>query len=537
MKVLPGATKRPDGIQDTVQIQPDEEIQEDPQIPFPPNGIGTTAERSKPVGRTVERTPLFEGYFDLHALRSADGTLLGLDWRKAPQPGQEPSVLDPKTAIVTAIASVDGELCGVFGQSSPRLCNLLRGRPYVQLSPPGGRVDKVLTGPDGEPLSELETGVQIGLTEVEEETGGRIVEGLYRPLHDGWTPTCAALTSEADRAVGAVIVLPPDAASVGDGGKMEITDARPKTFSLVLEALRLAREGRINEAVRWEPYLREFLEQMGYHVELGCYAHELPGASGQSKDDRLTRDLIARYDQPSPDEKTKEEVSPNFAVVKHVNNVQRVDDDHVIFDLIVSHAHRDEAGKVVEVGDPHPNIILHTSYDLAKCVEFYVDDIAGPMVRLRDAERPALADPEKEDARAPILKDVGEVRIDLPFHGESPEALIEQAAKMDFSAIAKSQVEAEAGGPVFQLGAPDVASVGQSDLQWHFFASQIDRPNDRSDFVPLSRALELCADSEASTKAALWRLADHLGWFVSKNAWVESYEKRAGIDGPRPKLI
>jgi hypothetical protein len=274
--------------------------------------------------------------------------------------------------------------------------------------------------------------------------------------------------------------------------------------------------------------VREFLEGLGYYVELGAFA--------QQESKQAIKKTLAELDRPSGKDE-EQPARPNAVVVERVEHSERIDERHTIFNLTVDHAFAKD-GTIEKMGQPHPNIILHTSYDLAKVAELYLDEVAGPMVRLHEVERPALAELDGDPPRAPLLRDVRELRIDLPFTGSTVEELIEEASRLDFSAIARRQIGAAVPGDIIQLGAPDVASAGQCDTQFHYFAARIDPPANKEGFVPLSQAVELCRDSEAATKALLYRLADHLGWFCAKNMSLDAYAKQARLERDRlPKLI
>lgn len=427
--------------------------------------------------------------------------------------------------VPLAIDAVTKKPVLVLKGGSTRAAHELR-RPgqYVMTGMVGGRWDKKI-GNDATAFAK-----KIGVAELAEEIGGTAVEGGAFTLGDTLVPTMPIASTEADLPIAAISTIDP-AAITGDGSGMEVIGLmKPLAFS-VEDAFALSRAGKVSEGARFEAYARRCLDKIAYVPELGMFVHQLPKALqdafshwgtlglGEALD---ARKWIERATTSKPVSESKQQ-APKVAVdtVKFIETKTVEFPGGVLFDATTDHAVLED-GKAVAVGQPHPNQLLHLDYDLAKVGVFYSDPLLGPMVEFRSYERPVLA--AKDEGSALMRKDVSEIRVELPYpKSEDPGALIDSARNMEIDERAEAAVSSvfkDRGARVQRLGEPTFASPGQCDLQFHFYAAELESPpTDKSAFVPISYAIKMVRSGEgdAATEALLLRLCHELGWIPSLN--------------------
>jgi len=456
---------------------------------------------------------------------------------------------DNSTMVVPVLLDENGKpRIIVKGGSTRAAMELRKPGQYVSPGMVGGRWDKNI-GADPVAIAK-----KIGIAELAEEIGARAVKGGAFVLGDQLTPTMPTASTEADLAVGVLAVLKDGAVITGDGSGMELIGLmKPITLS-VQDALSAAHKGEMGEGARFEIYTRRFLDKMGFIPELDCYVHDLPPALkkafgtlglGEPVDPRQlakadghedVSDLL--HDDGKPPKVVKNAADVSTVQFVSVNAVP-VEGAGVMFDAKTDHAVVAKDGSIAGVGKVHPNQIFHTNYDVAKIVEHYEDPLLGPMVKLENIERPILAAKAilseglegtyPHENKALVRRDVGEVRVELPFTDDmSPEQLIAKAKTIDTNALADAAV----GEGAHRLGAPSFASPGQSDLMHHFYSKPLfEAPLDTTGFVPLSEAIRIVrgGEGEAATEALLMRLADEMKWIPSLGMSIAKAEKLAGI--------
>ncbi len=411
----------------------------------------------------------------------------------------------------------------VLKAGDTRAARVLRGEPYVKLGMIGGRWDKVGADPE-----------KIGVEEIAEEIGAKLVPNGFLSLGDKLVPTMPHESTEADRYFAAVVQL-GDEPGVGDESGMEVVGLMKPVSMPVSEAIEAMDSGEVGEGARARVAYQRALDSIGFIPELDAYVHDLPAGLkkrfdtlglGKAVDLRgATQPAEGGVDGPPP------EVHPKATQVDGVAFVSQTDvqisDDAVMMDAKTTHTAGGET-----VGDPFPNQIFHVSYDRAKLALCYNDPMQGPMVRMDPVERPVLAakglalDSErtyKDENTDLVALDVPEIRVDLNgAKGDAIGALADQAMQASLTARG---VTAKAT----RLGASCDASPGQTDMRYHFFGAKIDKPKDTEAFVPLSDAIAACraGQGDAATEALLLRLAKSESYVPTLRMTVERAQKMA----------
>ena len=211
------------------------------------------------------------------------------------------------------------------------------------------------------------------------------------------------------------------------------------------------------------------------------------------------RDRLKASRFPEPEARTTLESQINHIVPVRRDEIPLGTDSRLV-DASAKHA-VNKNGVITELDGEFPSQYLKLAYDRAKVADYYLDSEAGPMIRLKSDARPALA--FAPDAPKVIRKDVTDVPISRE---ESPESQLPKGVR--------------------KLGQPTGASPGQSDLYYHFYARESERPENpqQAGYVPLSDAIKMCrtGDGDAHTEALCERLADDLEWIPNLNMSVES---------------
>jgi hypothetical protein len=442
-----------------------------------------------------------------------------------------------------------------------RAAHTMRGRAYVSGGMIGGRWD-VNIGADPAGIAK-----KVGIAEVAEEVGAQVLKGGAFSLGEKLVPTMPSASTEADLPVGVIAKLDAGTSITGDGSGMELVGLMKQLVLPADQALAASRKGEISEGGRFEAYTRRFLDKLGYVPELGAYVFDLPPSLRAAFKQNGTLGLGAPVD---PRKLSVEGGHESAADISHapsgapapvanaaaVNGVKfletqavQVPDFGVMFDAKTDHAVLDSSGQTTLIGKVHPNQILHLDHDLAKLAIYYQDPMQGPMVRFEDVERPIMAAKGtvladeiayKNENYALVRKDLAEVKVALPLPTTlSPDELQAKAKDLDTSLLAAKQAklalkERGIDAELTKLGSPVFASPGQSDLQFHFLAAELQAPPaDKRGFIPLSEALRLVrteGQGDAGTEAALLRLADALGWVPSLGMSAQRAKKLAGLD-------
>lgn len=421
----------------------------------------------------------------------------------------------------------DGLPSVVLKAGDTRAARLLRGEPYVRIGMIGGRWDKV--GADAK---------KIGLEEIAEEIGAKLVPNGYLALGDKLSPTMPHESTEADRYFVALVRLEDGAAPpAGDGGGMEVAGLMKPVAMSVAAGLKAMDDGSVGEGARARTAYARAFDKIGYIPELGRYVHDIPALRkqfdtmglGAAIDPRpLAADgkgdaIVSSHGIPdtAPDPDGVKVNGASFVSKKEIP----VSEKATFLDASTTHVARADDGTEKVVGKPFPNQLLHLTYDRAKIAVFYRDPVQGPMVRFDAVERPALAakalamDAErtyKDENTDLVARDVLDVEVPL---------------EKDGAASAAQKIAKPFGAKAVQLGAPCDASPGQSDLRLHFYGVEIAPPEDRSAFLSLADALRMIranGEADAATEALLHRLAAHEGWIPSLRMSVATAKKIAG---------
>lgn len=464
------------------------------------------------------------------------------------------------TMVTAVLLDAEGRPNLLIKGGNTRAAHTMRGRAYVSGGMIGGRWD-LNVGADPAGIAK-----KVGIAEVAEEVGARVLKGGAFSLGERLVPTMPSASTEADLPVGVIARLDPAATITGDGSGMELVGLMKQVVIPVGEALAASRQGEISEGGRFEAYTRRFLDKLGYIPELDAYVHDLPPALQKAFQQHGTLGLGAAVDPRKLDVEAGHESAADIshaptgaakplAQASQVNGVSFVETNAVqipgfgvMYDAKTDHAVIGEDGQASLIGKVHPNQVLHVDHDLAKVAVYYLDPLRGPMVKLEPIERPvmaakgtALADQiaYKNENYALVRDDLVEVKVPLPLPITlSPSELQQASAQLDIPKIAQdgvSQALSARGvkAELSTLGSPVFASPGQSDLQFHFFAARLSSPPSAGEhFLPLGEALRAVRTEgvgDAGTEAALLRLADALGWVPSLGMTLKRARKLADV--------
>lgn len=467
------------------------------------------------------------------------------------------------TMVTAVLLDAEGHPNLLIKGGNTRAAHTMRGRAYVSGGMIGGRWD-LNVGADPAGIAK-----KVGIAEVAEEVGARVLKGGAFSLGEKLVPTMPTASTEADLPVGVIARLDPGATITGDGGGMELVGLMKQLVMPVGDALAASRQGEISEGGRFEAYTRRFLDKLGYLPELGAYVFDLPPALQKAFEQHGTLGLGKPVDPRGLDADAGHESAADIshaptAAPKPVTNAAQVNGVAfvetnavpipgfgVMYDAKTDHAVLGADGQANLIGKVHPNQVLHVDHDLAKVAVYYLDPLRGPMVKLEPLERPVMAAKGtalageiayENENYALVRDDLVEVKVQLPLPIDLSPSELQQASKaLDIPKLAHDGVTQALSSrgvkaDLAALGAPVFASPGQSDLQFHFFAARLSSPPPAAQgFVTLGEALRKVRTEgvgDAGTEAALLRLADAIGWVPSLGMSVERARKLAGL-GPQ----
>ncbi len=379
-----------------------------------------------------------------------------------------------------------------------RLSRADREEPYVQDGFVAGRMDKEGMDSSGVVLAELA-----------EEVGAEVVPHTFRPLGEELTPTMPLESTECDAYYLAAVHLVEK--PLGDGGKMEVPALIGAKLVEPKLAISLMDEGKVSDAGRARTLYGRGFNAIGYLPELGLFVQDVPALL--ERYDTLGLGVVQDIRSPLVRSTLPSEESADPRLEAQVNDVTwtahreiRLSQSHTMIDALTRHA-VSQNGKVTPLGEEFTSQYLKLNYDRVKMASYYRDPVKGPMVKLLEQPRPALAfAPGKLRI---IRRDVA----DLAFLRERP-------------------VEPGELKEAKQLGRQSGASSGQSDLYYQYWAKEVPAPERPlgEGFVPLAEAISLCRSGhgDAQSEALLLRLADELHWIPTLGMSVE--DARAVLD-------
>ena len=371
----------------------------------------------------------------------------------------------------------------ILKSGDTRLSRAERSESYVMDGFIAGRMDKA-----GARSS------KIALAELAEEVGGEVVGDTFRPLGQVVSPTMPLESTEGDNYFMAAVEL--SGKPLGDGGGMEVADLiGPKivTPDQLFDALQ---KGLVSEVGRTQTLFSRAFDAIGYLPQLDLYVHDHPAlverfdTLGLDPLEDLRSQLTGSpLPEPAPGGGSTLESRINEVVV-HRREVIETGPQSRMVCATTSHAVRDEDGLTV-LENEFANQYLQLDYDRVKLVTFYRDPEQGPMVRMPEAPRPALA-----------------------FAPGNPPVMRRDV--VDVAVSREKTLEAQLPPDAFLLGRGGGASAGQSDLYYHFAAREVSHlePEQLESYYPLSEAIRLCrcGEGDAQTEALLRRLSRYLEW-------------------------
>lgn len=378
----------------------------------------------------------------------------------------------------------------ILKSGDTRLSRAERSEPYVLDGFVAGRMDK--KGADSS---------KIALAELAEEVGGEVVGDTFRKLGD-LAPTMPFESTEGDNYYLAAVEIKGKPS--GDGGQMEVADLIGPRFLSPTEAFRSMDSGEVSEGGRSRALYGRGFDSIGYVLQLGAYVHDHPALAarfdtlglGQAVDIRGQL-KASRFPEPTV---------PGDSLESQINDVVAVRRDEVplsensrLVDTDSKHA-VNKSGVITQLDGEFKSQYLQLDYDRAKVADYYIDPEKGPMIRMQEAARPALA--FAPDSPKVIRKDVDDFPI---LRDKTPEEQLPEGVR--------------------PLGKPTGASPGQTDLYYHFYARETAKPEnpEQSGYVKLSEAIRLCrtGDGDAHTEALCERLADDMNWLPNLDMSVE----------------
>ena len=385
----------------------------------------------------------------------------------------------------------------VLKSGDTRLSRAERSQPYVLDGFVAGRMDK--KGADSS---------KIALAELAEEVGGEVVGDTFRKL-GGLSPTMPFESTEGDNYYLAAVEITGKPS--GDGGQMEVPDLIAPKFLSPTEALRSMDNGEISEGGRTRTLYGRGFDSIGYVPQLGAYVHDHPALL--SKFDTLGLGEPVDIRSQLKPSRFPQEKPPADNLEAQINDVVAVarkevsmSDQSRLVDVQAKHA-VNKNGVITELDGQFPSQYLQLDYDRAKVAQYYIDPEKGPMVKMKEEARPALA--FAPDSPKVVRRDVQ----DLPISRDKP-------------------AEDQLPDGVRALGKPTGASPGQSDLYYHFYAQETSPPEkpEQSGYVKLSEAIKLCrtGDGDAHTEALCERLADDLNWIPNLEMSVQQAKDLIG---------
>lgn len=422
--------------------------------------------------------------------------------------------------VAVLLMHEDGKLEVALKAGDTRPARVLRGEPYVKLGAVGGRLDK----PDKDAAA-------IARAEVTEEIGATVVDGGFVALGETALPTMPGESSEADRYFVALSRFASGAAPSGDGEGLELPGLmRPARLS-VADLIASADDGRVGEGARVRVAFGRAFDRLGYVPALDRYVFDLPEVLqkkystlglGDPVDLRSLGGAHPALPEPA--------ASPNAQVndVKLLDRVNtHLEEGALLVNARVAHAIRKD-GALNTLGAPFRIQFLHVPYDRVKLLVWTKDEQRGPLVLMESVERLPMAvkgmeltDEFQGKERAELNRnDVLEARmhVGVEHRRDVIEGLAEHAAEAIMMARGLS-------GEPQRLGSSVDASPGQSDLRYHFFHVEVPPAVADKRFVPIADALTQCraeGHGDASTEAALQRLAQHAQWLPNLGMSVEA---------------
>jgi hypothetical protein len=470
-------------------------------------------------------------------------------------------------AIAALVLDEKGMPYAVFKRGDTRLSRAERKESYVKVGWIAGRLDK----PGA-------SGAKIALDELAEEVGGAVVEGSFRRLGDKLSCTMPFESTEGDSYFSALVQL--SGKPYGDGGSMEVVGLIGPLLKPAKEAL-IALDGEeICDSGRARTMYARNFDAIGFIPQLGVYVQDHPKmlrafnslGMGTPIDPRpLVRGSKIDNKLLVPPKPTTQESRINDVICTSRRQIPLNSDSWMVaaktrhairalsvryvqggvgpgiktsaalgsdaFEQNTNSSGKDPALSVVDEVTPllkeFPNEYLHTNYDRAKVVVYFLDPVQGPVVVLNSQVHPVQAfGPKSDSMRLP--RSMSRKQSDLDSRLPPPPTAVSfaEVTRLDVSdrKVARDQdpilqLSEEFPGKLRRLGAKSGASGGQSDLYYHYLACETTQLQDKAgqQLVTLSEAIRLCrtGDGDSQTEAALVRLADSLNWIPSLQMDVE----------------
>ena len=382
-----------------------------------------------------------------------------------------------------------------------RFTRLERGEPYKLDGCVAGRMDKMGAST-----------IDIALAELAEEVGGEVVGSSFRPLGKELTPTMPLESTECDTYfVAAVRVLSKPS---GDGGKMEVPELIGAKVVSPSEAWKLFSGGRVSDGARTQVMFGRAFDSIGYVPTHDLFVQDFPELAGRFQTLGLGETWDPRLENlesevpPAP----KDDNNP----MSRINSAQAVERRTVplpsgeMVDAEIRHAIK-TGDTLTPVGNTFSSQFLKLEYDRVKVAEYYQDPESGPMVKMKTRIRPVMAFAPGKPRTYRLDVD------DLP--------------------VPRNENFLEKMENTITLGSPSGASSGQSDLYYHYAATEVKKPEKPTGegFVTLGEAIRLCRSGhgDAQTEALLLRLAHHLKWNPNLSmSWEDLKRVTALTSGP-----
>lgn len=442
-------------------------------------------------------------------------------------------------AIAALVLDENGMPYAVFKRGDTRLSRAERKESYVKVGWIAGRLDK--------PGS---SGAKIALDELAEEVGGAVVEGSFRPLGDKLSCTMPFESTEGDSYFSALVQL--SGKPYGDGGSMEVVGLIGPLLKPAKEALTALDGEDICDSGRARTMYARSFDAIGFIPQLGVYVQDHPkllrafNSLGMGspidprslvKGNKIDNKLLV------PPKPTTQESCINDVVCTSRRQIPLNSESwmiaaktrHAIRALSVRHVpggveprtKTSAVEKLTPLLKEFPNEYLHTNYDRAKVVVYFLDPVQGPAIVLNSLVHPVQAFGPKSDSRR-LARGMSMKESDLDSRLPPPPTAVSfaEVTRLDVSdmKVARDQdpivqLSGEFPGKLHRLGAKSGASGGQSDLYYHYLACETTQPQDKAgqELVTLSEAIRLCrtGHGDSQTEAALLRLADSLNWIPS----------------------
>lgn len=386
-----------------------------------------------------------------------------------------------------AALSLDGEKRPLIWLRSSDLqaSRLSRGEPYALPSVVAGLRE-----------TQGESGDLSLVAGLFESTGLKIVDGSARALGADITPTMPLESTECESYfLGVVHTFTP----VRGSGATVIPLS-------VKEAWELFESGKVSDAGRAQALYGRALDSIGYLRSHDVYATDFPALKerfdtlgmGEVWDLRATQEGQAPPKLSGRVRPTRE--ARESAVVIHERKISL---DHG--EMVESRLRGADSpsGRVAGASSEIEAVFLKLPHDRLKVAEYYLDEGAGPMVRLFT------------QVRAPLEFAPGKPRV---LRRDVMDGPIER--DLEFPGTLENTVE---------LGRPTSASASLSDLYYRFGATEMETPAKPKGegYVTLAEALRECrsGQGDAQTEALLLRLADHLRWNPNLGMSWESIDR------------